>query len=83
MEGKTIYYISFFSTLIETLGYDPQCAILEVKLLSDGQVRRYDGVPEDVWYRLRGHHNPDVYYRRHICGSYPEEKFPDKREDNP
>ena len=33
METKKIKHISFYSTLIETVGYDPQRAILEVKLL--------------------------------------------------
>lgn len=75
-EDKAIYYINFFSTLIETLGYDPQCALLEVKLIRDGQVRRYEGVPEEVWYHLRENYNPDVYYRRNICGIYQETMVP-------
>ncbi len=81
MEEKVIYYISFYSTLIERLGYDPQCALLEVKLLSDGQTWRYEGVPEEVWYRLRENYNPDAYYRRYICGRYPEEKISSKQEE--
>ena len=49
MNNREIKHISFYSTLIETMGYDPQCAILEVKLLSDGKVRRYENVPENIW----------------------------------
>jgi len=74
-EDKTIYYISFYSSLIEMLGYDPQCALMEVKLLGDVVIRRYEGVPEDVWYQLRNNYNPDAYYRRYICGSFPETKI--------
>ncbi|MCI8528331.1 MAG: KTSC domain-containing protein [Lachnospiraceae bacterium] len=62
------------------MGYDPQCALLEVKLTSDGHVRRYRDVPEDVWYGLRENFHPDVYFRRYICGRYHEEKLPFKPE---
>ena len=78
MEDGTIYYISFYSSLIETLGYDPQCALLEVKLTSDGRVRRYTGVPENIWYGLRENYHPDTYFRRFICGKYPEEVISDE-----
>lgn len=81
MEDGTIYYISFYSSLIETLGYDPQCALLEVKLSSDGRVRRYTGVPEDVWYGLRENYHPDTYFRKYICGKYPEEVISDKQNE--
>lgn len=74
-EEGTIYYISFYSALIESIGYDPQCALLEIKLLNDGQVLQYKGVPEEVWYRLRETHHPDVYYRRHICGRFQEARI--------
>ena len=72
MEVKTIKHISFYSALIETIGYDPQYAILEIKLLSDGKIRQYQGVPEEVWYHLRENYHPDTYYRRYICGCYKE-----------
>lgn len=65
-------HISFYSSLIETLGYDPLCAILEVKLAADGKIRRYTGVPENIWYRLRDNLHPDTYYRRNVCGRYAE-----------
>lgn len=71
-EENKIKYINFFSSLIEALGYDPQCACLVVKLSRNGQVRIYEGVPEDIWYRLRENNNPDMYYRKHICGCFPE-----------
>ncbi len=72
MEGRKIKHISFYTTLIETIGYDPQCAILEVKLVSDGKIRQYKNVPENVWYRLREEYHSDSYYRRYICGRYVE-----------
>lgn len=74
-EGGTIYYIIFRSPLIEKIGYDPLRAILAVKLLEERSIRQYVGVPEEIWYRLREISNPDVYYRRYICGSFPETKI--------
>ncbi len=65
-------HIGFYSGLIETVGYDPQRALLEIKLVNDGKVRQYRNVPEDAWYHLRGSCQPDIYYRKYICGSYTE-----------
>ena len=41
--GGAIKHIGFYSGIIETVGYDPQCAILEIRLAEDGKVRRYGG----------------------------------------
>lgn len=72
-EMKTeMKHVSFFSGLIETAGYDAQCALLEVKLAVDGKIRRYSEVPEEVWYRFRENASPDIYYRRYICGRFLE-----------
>lgn len=65
-------YVNFFSTLIETAGYDAQCALLEVRLTADGRIYRYTEVPEEVWYRFRENVSPDAYYRRYICGCFQE-----------
>lgn len=78
MEGRTIKHISFYSGLIETMGYEPQRAVLEIRLMSDRKIRQYDGVPEEIWYKLRNSHHPDTYYRRHICGCYEESILPDE-----
>lgn len=69
---RAIKHISFYSELIETMGYDPQQALLEIRLVNDTKVRQYRNVPEDAWYHLRGSYHPDFYYRRYICGSYTE-----------
>ena len=71
-EDDNIKNISFYSGLIQTVGYDPQRALLEVRLANDEKVRQYRNVPEDTWYHLRGSSYPDVYYRRYICGRYAE-----------
>ena len=75
--GGAIKNIGFYSGIIETVGYDPQCAILEIRLAEDGKVRRYGDVPEDAWYRLRESYHPDTYYRRYICGHYKEYVVPE------
>lgn len=82
MEGKTIKHISFYSGLIETLGYDPQYALLEVRLVSDRKVRQYSDVPEEIWYSLRQNYHPDTYYRRYICGCYSESIVPDEQKED-
>ena len=72
LEGGSIRHISIQSGLIETMGYEPQRALLEVKLSGDGKVWQYRDVPEDVWYRFRESCYPDIYYRRRICGCFTE-----------
>ena len=73
MEKKMrMRYVNFFSALIETAGYDAQCALLEIRLAADGRVCRYREVPEEIWYRFRENVSPDTYYRRYICGCFPE-----------
>ena len=83
MEGRTIKHIGFYSTLIETMGYDPQCALLEVKLICDRKIRQYENVPEYIWYHLREDYHPDVYYRRYVCGRYEETVLPGEEANPP
>lgn len=77
-QDKSIYYISVYSRVIEGIGYNPQCALLEVRLRGGRQVLQYVGVPEDVWYGFREDLHPDAYYRRQICGRYPERRIADR-----
>lgn len=63
---------SFCCTYIDTVGYDAQRQLLEVKLNNSDKIRRYVNVPEDIWYQFRKSENPDIYYRRCICGHFPE-----------
>lgn len=72
MEEEKIIFVSFYSPLIEAVGYDPQCALLTVRLQRGGRIKQYENVPEDVWYYFRENRHPDMYYRRYICGHYRE-----------
>lgn len=65
-------YFSFCCTYIDAIGYDAQRALLEVRLSNGGRVRRYENVPEEIWYQFRESASPDIYYRRCICGHFPE-----------
>lgn len=78
LEGGSIRHISIQSGLIETMGYEPQRALLEVKLSGDGKVWQYRDVPEDVWYQFREDRHPDAYFRRYICGRYRESLLADE-----
>lgn len=71
MEGKSMYF-SFCSNQIDAIGYDAQRALLEVRLAHGKRVRCYANVPEEVWYHFRESASPDLYYRRCICGHFPE-----------
>ena len=46
MEGKSIKHIRIQSGLIETMGYEPQHALLEIRLSDDGKVWQYRDVPD-------------------------------------
>ncbi|WP_251205260.1 KTSC domain-containing protein [Acetatifactor aquisgranensis] len=58
------------------MGYDPQCAVLEIRLKDRGETRQYCDVPEEIWYHLRESRQPDTYYRRYICGRFAESVVP-------
>lgn len=32
----------------------------------------------NIWYGLRENYHPDTYFRRFICGKYPEEVISDE-----
>lgn len=70
-KGSTLLF-SFCSAYIDAIGYDAQRALLEVRMAQNGRIRRYANVPEEVWYQFRESANPDMYYRRCICGHFRE-----------
>lgn len=69
---ENLMSFSFCSTYIDAIGYDAQRALLEVRLVRNGRVRRYIDVPEETWYQFRESLSPDNYYRRFICGHFQE-----------
>lgn len=80
-ERTTIKVFSFNSTYIEAIGYDAQRELLEVRMNNNDKVKRYANVPEEIWYQFRESANPDIYYRRCICGRFPETVYHTRHED--
>lgn len=58
--------------MIDSAGYDAQCALLEIKFVCDGEIWQYSGVPEDIWYRLKATAGPDAFFHRCIKGCFEE-----------
>ena len=81
MERRKMRHISFYTGMIESMGYDPLRAILEVKLMSDGKIRLYEDVPEDIWYRMRENFHPDNFFRRYVCGRFEETVLPNEGDE--
>ena len=67
--------ITFGERVISEAGYDAQKAIMEIEFTQTGQVTRFEGVSEEVWYGLRNSENADRYFQRNIRGQYEEQKF--------
>jgi hypothetical protein len=64
----------FGSTLIDSAGYDAQRALLEIEFTVDGQIFRYLGVPEEVWYRFKRGPAPEAFFHGFIKGCYAERR---------
>lgn len=67
-----MYRCRFGGNIIDSAGYDAQCAILEVRFSSDGVVCRYLDVPEDTWYCFKEECKPDDFFQRFIKGKFYE-----------
>ncbi len=64
--------------MIKSAGYDAQQQLLEIEFVSEGQICRFDNVPEEVWYQFRRHHLPEIFFHNFIMGCYPECRMQDK-----
>jgi hypothetical protein len=58
------------SSVIATVGYDPETAVLEVEFRS-GDLYRYFAVPPSVHTALLEADSPGAYFNRHISDRYP------------
>ena len=68
------------SSSLDSVGYDPRSATLEVEF-KNGGVYRYLEVPEDEWRSLRTAESKGIYLNTHIKPSYRYRKLapPKKR----
>ena len=60
------------STAIESVGYDPGTAVLEVEFTS-GEVYRYFAVPRAIYRELLETESPGQFFGEHIREVYPTE----------
>lgn len=72
--GGNMQKIKIPSKIIESIGYDVICQILEVKYKECVGIYSYKDVPEDIWYQLRSAYLPEIYIQYYIMGKYPENK---------
>lgn len=57
---------------LKSAGYDRLAALLEVEF-TDGALRHYRGVPEEVWRRLLSAPNPGSFFEDRIADEYPNQ----------
>lgn len=62
------------SSNIQSIGYDPDCLVLEVAFLSGG-LYQYDGVPEYVFEEFMSAASHGKYFAAHIKNVYPTRKI--------
>jgi len=55
------------SSLLESVGYDPDDQILEVEL-QDGKIYQYRDVPEQTYQRLMEANSHGRYFNNHVRG---------------
>lgn len=74
-EKRKMVRIRCAGRLFTSAGYDPQMQSLEIEFASDGQIWRFENVPEEIWYQFRRHHLPEIFFRNFIMGCYPERRM--------
>ena len=67
--------IMWANPMIKSAGYDAQQQMLEIEFANNGQIWQFDNVPEDIWYRFRSHHLPELFFHNFIMGHYPERRM--------
>ena len=56
--------------MIKSAGYDAQQQMLEIEFANNGQIWQFDNVPEDIWYRFRSHHLPELFSGTKNAGNW-------------
>ncbi|MBU2492663.1 MAG: KTSC domain-containing protein [Bacteroidetes bacterium] len=62
------------SSMIATVGYDSNIAILEVEFKNGGAVWQYYDVPENIYYELMSASSVGKYFYGNIKGQYSENR---------
>ena len=66
MERKSIE-----SSMIRSIGFDPNISILEIEFNS-GAIWQYSDFSESEWYQFESAESQGKFFNREIKGSYPE-----------
>lgn len=62
------------SSMITSIGYDFQQAILEIEFKSNGQVWQYLDIPEYLWYEMESATSVGKFFHSNIKGAYIENR---------
>ncbi|MCU7837193.1 MAG: KTSC domain-containing protein [gamma proteobacterium symbiont of Taylorina sp.] len=61
------------SSMLRSIGYDPENAILEIEFNS-GDVWQYFDFPEAMWYEFEGTDSHGKFFHREIKNQYSESR---------
>lgn len=64
------------STLVQQVGYDPATQTLTVKLVTDGSVYEYFGVPQEVYDQFMAAESKGNFFTKNIKNVYKFQKKP-------
>lgn len=63
------------SSMIRSVGYDPDRQILEIEFVKSGDVYQYRDVPKVVYQELLAATSHGQYFQARIRGEYPYQKL--------
>ena len=63
------------SSMITSMGYDFQQAVLEIEFKSNGQVWQYFDVPESLWYEMESASSVGKFFHSNIRGIFTENRI--------
>ncbi|MDD4753811.1 MAG: KTSC domain-containing protein [Desulfitobacteriaceae bacterium] len=62
------------SSMIVSIGYDSQQAVLEIEFKSNGQIWQYFDIPEYMWYEIEAASSVGKYFHSNIKGAFAENR---------
>ena len=61
------------SSMIKSIGYDPNISVLEIEFRS-GEVWQYFDFPESLWYEFESSESKGKFFHREIKNQYSESR---------
>lgn len=62
------------SSMITSIGYDSQQAVLEIEFKSNSQIWQYLDVPEYLWYEMESATSVGKFFHSNIKGAFAENR---------